>query len=163
MKFARVGGFAVAVLAIATMAFAQAKTDFSGTWNLDTSAMTPPAGGGGGGGRGGGRGGLGMTFTAKQTADSLVITRTMGENTVTTTYKLDGTESKNQMTGRGGQTMESVSTTKWDGPKLVVTTKTAMGDQTFEQTQTWSLDGGVLTVETTGGRGGPQKFVYKKG
>jgi hypothetical protein len=32
-----------------------------------------------------------------------VIERTMGENKVTTTYKLDGTESKNTMTGRGGQ------------------------------------------------------------
>ena len=42
----------------------------------------------------------------------------MGENKVVTTYKLDGTESKNTMMGRGGTPMESVSTAKWDGSKL---------------------------------------------
>ena len=52
-------------------------------------------GGGGGGGRGGGRGGLGQGGTVKQTADALTVERTVGENKVTATYKLDGTESKN--------------------------------------------------------------------
>jgi hypothetical protein len=58
--------------------------------------------------------------------------------------------------------MEAVSTAKWDGSKLLISTKTTMGDQSFESTQTWSLNAGVLTVETTGGRGGPAKWVYKK-
>ena len=60
MKLARVGIIATAVLAVATMAFAQ-KPDFSGTWTLDEAATGAPAGGGGGGGGGrGGGGGLGM-------------------------------------------------------------------------------------------------------
>ena len=57
MKVARIGILATAVLAVATMAFAQ-KPDFSGTWTLDPAASDQPAGGGGGGG-GGGRGGYG--------------------------------------------------------------------------------------------------------
>jgi hypothetical protein len=178
MKRARIGVMAAAVFAVAAVAFAQAKPDFSGTWTLDPEASgmaaapggapggAPPAGapagtGGGGGGRGGG-GALGNgPATVKQTADTLTIERTMGENKVVTTYKLDGTESKNTMMGRGGTPMESVSVAKFDGGKLTITTKRDMGGQMVETTETWSVAGPVLTIESTGGRG-PQKRVYKK-
>jgi hypothetical protein len=160
MKVARVGVIGAAVLAVATLAWAQ-KPDFSGTWTLDRAASGMDAAGGGGGGRGGGRGGLGQGATVKQTADALTIERTVGENKVVTTYKLDGTESKNTMMGRGGQQMESTSTAKWDGAKLVINTKTDMGGQAFESTQTWTVDGSRLTVETTNARG-TQKMVYTK-
>jgi hypothetical protein len=83
----------------------------------------------------------------------LTIERTMGDNKVTQTYKLDGSESKNA--GRGGA--EMVSTAKWDGSKLVITTKTDQGDQV----QTWSLEGGTLSIDRTGGRGAG-KMTYKK-
>ena len=158
MKRATVGMIATAVLAVATMAFAQAKPDFSGTWAPDAAAApaTAPAGTGGGGapGGGGGGGGRGMAgpMTVKQSGDTLTIERTMGENKVTQTYKLDGSESKNA--GRGG---DVVSTAKWDGSKLVITTKTDNGDQV----QTWSMEGGNLTIERTGGRGAG-KMTYKK-
>jgi hypothetical protein len=156
MKRARVGIIAAAIFAVASVAFAQ-KPDFSGTWTLDPEASGAPAGGGGGGGgRGGGALGNGPAVV-KQTADTLTIERTMGDNKVTLTYKLDGTESKNTMMGRGGTPMESVSTAKFDGTKLVITTKAGEN----ESTQTWSLAGSVLTVESTGGRG-PSKRVYKK-
>src|SRR5687768_9608505 len=99
MKLARVGVIAAAVLAVATLAWAQ-KADFSGTWTLDAEASGAPAGGGGGGGgRGGGRGGLGQGGTVKQSATELTVERMMGENKVSSTYKLDGTESKNSMMG----------------------------------------------------------------
>ena len=163
MKLARVGVIAAAVLAVATLAWAQ-KADFSGTWTLDAEAQRRSGGGGGGGGgggRGGGRGGLGQGGTVKQTATELTVERMMGENKVTTTYKLDGTESKNSMMGRGGAAVESVSTAKWDGPALVITTKTDMGNGPQESTQTWTLAGSVLTIETTNARG-TQKMVYKK-
>ena len=162
MKRARVGIIAAAVFAVASVAFAQ-KPDFSGTWTLDPEASGMAAAGGGGG-RGGGRGGGALgngPATVKQTADALTIERTMGDNKVTLTYKLDGTESKNTMMGRGGAPMDSVSTAKFDGSKLVITTKQDMGGQAVETTQTWSLAGGVLTVDSTGGRG-PTKRVYKK-
>jgi hypothetical protein len=91
-------------------------------------------------------------MTVKQTATELTIERTTGRGPMTQTYKLDGSESKIQM----GQ-MEATATAKWDGNKLVITTKTEQG----EQTQTWSVANGVLTIDRTGGRG-PSTTTYKK-
>jgi hypothetical protein len=157
MKLARVGVIAAAILAVATVAWAQ-KPDFSGTWTLDP-ASAPAAGGGG---RGGGGGALGNgPATVKQTADALTIERTMGDAKVTLTYKLDGTESRNTMMGRGGQSADSVSTAKWDGPKLTIVTKQEMNGQVTESTQVWTVEGSTLTVDTTNARG-TQKRVYKK-
>jgi hypothetical protein len=162
MKRARVGIVAAAIFAVASMAFAQAKPDFSGTWTLDpeASGMAAAPGGGGGGGRGGG-GPLGASATIKQTADTLTIERTMGENKVVSTYKLDGSESKNTMTGRGGTPVESVSTAKFDGPKLTIASKQDMGGQMVESSSVWTVSGSTLTIESTNARG-TQKRVYKK-
>lgn len=137
-----------AVVLLATSVYAQAP-NFAGTWVLDqekTQAANPNAGGGGGR-MGGGRMGGPMTLT--QDAAKLVIARTMGENTITTTYNLDGSPSKNSMMARGGQT-EVTSTAKWDGAKLVVTSDNG-------QTITYAMDGAWLVVSTTrpGREGGP--------
>jgi hypothetical protein len=157
MKLARVGVIAATILAVATVASAQ-KPDFSCTWTLDP-ASAPPAGGGG---RGGGGGALGNgPATVKQTADALTIERTMGDAKVTLTYKLDGTESRNMMMGRGGQPADSLSIAKWDGPRLTIVTKQEMDGQVAESTQVWTVAGNTLTVETTSARG-TQKRVYKK-
>jgi hypothetical protein len=157
MKLARVGVIAAAILAVATVAWAQ-KPDFSGTWTLDQASA--PAGGGGG--RGGGGGALGSgPATVKQTADALTIDRTMGDAQVTLTYKLDGTESRNMMTGPGGQQADSLSTARWDGAKLTIVTKQEMAGQVTESTQVWTVAGSTLTVETTNARG-TQTRVYKK-
>jgi hypothetical protein len=155
MKLARVGVIAAAIVALATVAWAQ-KPDFSGTWTLDP-ASAPAAGSvdGGGGALGNG------PATIKQTADALTIERTMGEARVTLNYKLDGTESRNTMMVRGGQPADSISTAKWDGPKLTIVTKEEMGGQVSESTQVWTVEGSTLTVETTNARG-TQKRVYKK-
>jgi hypothetical protein len=160
-------------ISTATAVFAQAKPDFSGNWTLDpASAPAPPAGGGGGGGGGrggGGRGGgagFGQEFTAKQDASTLTISRDQGGNPVTATYKLDGSESKNTVTGRNGQ-QEQVSKTMWMGNKLMITTTVNAGGNNVEQSQTLSLEGGNLVVERTqpardGGAPQTQKLVYKK-
>ena len=150
MKRARVGVIAAAILAVATVAWAQ-KPDFSGTWTPDPAAAGTTGGGEGQQGRGRGMGG---PMTVKQTADTLTIERQGRQgNTTTQVFKLDGSESKIQM----GQN-EGTATAKWDGNKLVITTK--VGEN--ENVQTWSLDGSVLTIERTGGRGAG-KTVYKKG
>ena len=151
MKVARVGVIAAAILAVATLAWAQ-KPDFSGTWTLDPQASGVAAGGGapgggapgggapGGGGGGGGRGGrggiLGMgPAVVKHTATELTVEVTGQDGTKSTrTYKLDGTESKNSMMGRGGQMMEATSTAKMDGQKLTIVTKQMMVDQAVETT-----------------------------
>jgi hypothetical protein len=155
MQRARIGVIAAAALAVATMAFAQ-KPDFTGTWTPEAPANAAPAGGemgGQAGGRmGGGRGMMGGPMTVKQTATELTVERQGRNGTQSTTYKLDGSESDIQM----GPMTAKVSA-KWDGSKLVITTKTDNG----EQTQTWSVAGDTLTIASTGGRG-PLTRTYKK-
>ena len=125
-----------------------------GTWTLDP-ASAPAAGGGGGSALGNG------PATVKQTADALTIERTMGDAKVTLTSKLDGSDSRNMMMGRGGQPADSLSTAKWDGPKLTIVTKQEMDGQVIESTQVWTVAGNTLTVEATNARG-TQKRVYTK-
>jgi hypothetical protein len=136
---------AVLTVALAVAGYAQ-KPDFSGTWTPDADA-TGTAGGGGGGGRG-----MAGPMTVKQSGDTLTVERQGRNGQMTTAYKLDGSESEITM----GQ-MTAKATAKWDGSKLVITTKSDMG----ESTQTWSLAGDVLTIERTGGRG-PAKQTFKK-
>jgi hypothetical protein len=58
--------------------------------------------------------------------------------------------------------MEIKSVAKWDGQKLVITSKQPGQDGAIvENTQTWSVAGGVLTIDRTGGRG-PSSTKYKK-
>ena len=104
-------------------------------------------------------------MTVTQKGDSLTIERTMGENKVSSVYKLDGTESVNKQMGRGGE-VEVTSTAKWDGSKLTIVSKQPAQDGTVrESSQTWSLEGGNLVVERTqqGRDGAPMtnKVTYK--
>lgn len=140
---------AVIALAVAGVAFAQAKPDFSGTWTLDTAKSDQMGGPGGGGGRG-----MGGPMTIKQTATELSVTR--GENT--TTYKLDGSENTVSM----GQ-MQGKATAKLDGSKLVIKTTMETPNGTRETTATYSLsaDGKELTVVSATARG-ERKMVYTK-
>ena len=146
----------VVALAVAGTVFAQAKPDFSGTWVLDT-AKSDQMGGPGGGGAGG-RGAAAGPMTIKQTATELTTEVKRGEQTVTSTYKLDGSESVNK-TMRG----ESKSTAKWDANKLVVKTAMETPNGTFESTSTYSLgaDGKELTIVRSSQRG-ETKQVYTK-
>ncbi len=140
------------VLVVVAVAFAQGKPNFSGKWTPEQGAA--PAGGGGGG-----RGMGGGPMTVTQTDKTLTTERTMGENTIKMVYNLDGSESKNSVMGRGGEATEQVSTAKWDGNKLLITTKTANG----ESTQTWSMSAdGKLQIERQG-RQGPMTVTYTKG
>jgi hypothetical protein len=154
MKLARTGIMAAAMLAVATVAFAQ-KPDFSGSW----APEAPAAGAEGGGGR---RGGMSGPMTVTQTADTLTVEQTRGENKVVTTYKLDGSASENKMMGRGGEVVTK-STAKWDGNKLVISTERPGQDGTpMTTTQTWSLEGGNLVIERPGRDGAVNKTVFKK-
>src|SRR5262245_56550610 len=104
-------GIAVAMLAALVIPFpvaGQAKPDFSGTWTLDAArSETPP----GRGGRGGGGRGAAGPVTVKQSAAEITIGMQ--------TYKLDGSESVNQVQGRGGM-QEVKSRAKFDGANLVI-------------------------------------------
>jgi hypothetical protein len=159
-----------AVAFVASSAFAQA-TSFAGTWNMvvDPAAQQAAAGGGGGGrGRGMGGGGFGMTFTATQDGKTLSIAQTRGENTITSVYNLDGSESKNTSMGRGGE-QTIVSVAKWEGANLVIITKQPAQEGTIDIKRVLSLGAdGTMTVETTRPAVGENpattaKATYKKG
>jgi len=143
-------------LVVATVAFAQAKPNFAGTW----TPQAPAAGAEQGRGRG-----MGGPMTVTQDEKTLTVERTMGQNTMKTVYNLDGTESKNERAGRGGgaPTVQT-STTKWDGAKLVITTKFEGPNGPVEQVQTWSLTAdGNLQIEQPGQGGNVRTTVYTKG
>ncbi|HET7698535.1 MAG TPA: hypothetical protein VFK57_22660 [Vicinamibacterales bacterium] len=141
----KLGLTAVLVVALAVAGYAQ-KPDFSGTWTPDVDpAAAAPAGGGGGRGMAG-------PMTVKQTATELTVETQGRQGPQTRVYKLDGSETEMTM----GQMTAKVSA-KWDGAKLVITTKTEQG----ENTQTWSLADGKLKIDRTGGRG-PSSTTYKK-
>lgn len=147
----------VMALAVAGLSFAQAKPDFSGKWLLDT-AKSDPMGGRGGGGAVPATPATPAPMTVKQTATDLTQEVVRGENTMTTVFKLDGTESVNK-TQRG----ESKSTAKFDGAKLVIKTTQEGPNGATEMTASWSLsaDGKELTIARTTQRGESAQ-VYTK-
>ena len=147
----------VAVVASMTIAVAQAPPNFAGKWTLVPDPSTP-----------GGMGGLGQEATITQDASTLTITRTNQMGTFTSNYKLDGSESRNTLTIQGNS-VDQMSTTKWDGGKLLVNTKMDFGGNPVEVKMVMSLDpSGNLAVETTRpdfqGGGAPitTKVTYKK-
>jgi hypothetical protein len=161
------------VAVMASNAFAQAKPNFAGTWNqvVDTAAMAAAAGGGGGGGgRGGGRGGGGggacggATFTVAQDAATLTCTRTTPNGEVKAVYNLDGSDSKNMVNGRGGQT-EQVSKVTWEGSNMAITRTQDMQGTAVTIKQVWTLDpSGTLWIENfRDGTAMGMKQQYKKG
>jgi len=140
----------VLLLAMATAvvlpfhARAQAKPDFSGTWTLDTAKSDPAPQG-----RGGGGGGAG-SVTIKQTGAELAVTSEGRQGPQTMTYKLDGSESSNQVMGRGGaSTAKSVA--KWDGSSLVIETTRDFNGMSITSKEVRRLDNGgkEMVVETT--------------
>lgn len=157
---ALVAGLLALVLAVPSVQ-AQDKPNFSGSWTL---VVDPNAAGGGGGGRGGF---LGQAATLTQDAKTLTVTRTTQNGEVKMVYNLDGSDSKNMVMGRGGQT-EQVSKANWDGAKLVISTNLMMGETAITRTQTMTLDAsGQLVITVVGpGRGGEVTTTtqtYKKG
>ena len=147
-----------ALIAATTIAAAQAPPSFAGKWTLipDPNAT------------GGGMGGLGQEATIAQDASTITITRTTQMGTFTSTYKLDGTESKNTLSMQGNS-IEQVSTAKWDAGKLRVNTKMDFGGNPVELSMVLALDpSGNLLVETTrpdfqgGGAPVTTKMSYKK-
>jgi hypothetical protein len=140
------------------MAVAQAKTDFSGTWNVDTAKSDPAP-------RGGGGGGATTKLVITQTAADMTVVVTTGLGEAKTTYKLDGTEMKE--TAAMGESRVKVS---WDGPRLVVNrvqnVSTPQGAFEITSKETYSVSGGILTLVTA--RNSPmgntsRKTVFTKG
>ena len=149
----------VAAVASITIAAAQAPPNFAGKWALVPDPNAQPGMGGG----------LGTEATITQDASTLTITRTTQMGTFTSNYKLDGSESRNVLTIQGNS-IDQLSTTKWDAGKLLVNTKMDFGGNVVETKMVMALDpaSGNLLVETTRpdfqGGGAPitTKMAYKK-
>lgn len=143
-------------LAMLLPATAVAQTpNFTGKWTADPAAP------------GGGRGGLGQQATIKQDEKTLTVTRTTQMGEFTSTYNLDGSESKNTLNFQGNA-IEQLSKAKWDGGKLVVDTRMTFDGNPIQVSMTMALDAaGNLVVESTrpdAQGGGPvtTKVSYKK-
>jgi len=166
-RFTMALGVMAAVLLVAGVS-AQNKKDFSGKWILDAeksggaTANAAP---------GRGRGGQASPIEVRMDSKTLVVitTRTGQDGTVTTatsTYNLDGSDSKNmggnRAAGAGGAA-DQISNAKWDGDKLVITIKDSGNKVSY-----W-LDGANLVRESLNaapGRDGapptPQRTYFKK-
>jgi hypothetical protein len=159
----RVLSLAAAVVIIAgAMLAAQAAPSFAGKWTLVPDPNAAP------GGAGRGPGGLGQSVVIVQDAATLTMTRTTAMGEFTSTYKLDGSESKNTFNMQGNA-IEQVSKVKWDGGKLLVNTTMDFGGNPVATSMTLSLDAsGNLLVESTrpdfqgGGAPVTTKATYKK-
>lgn len=136
--FLRNAIFAVlAVAACSAVVSAQPKTDFSGSWKLNTAksdfGMMP--------------GPDSRSDTIEQTGttlkDAITAEGAQGKRAYIVNYALDGTESVNTLSGN-----EVKSVAKWDGPSLVVNSKLKFQDNDVTIGATWSLseDGKMLTV-----------------
>ena len=148
----------LAVILFTAAASAQTP-NFTGKWTL----VPDPAATGGFGG------GLGQEATITQDAASITIKRTTQMGEFTSTYKLDGSESKNTLNVQGNA-IEQISKTKWDGGTLKVETSMSFDGNPVQVTMSMSLDpSGNLLVESTrpdfqgGGAPVTTKTTYKKG
>ena len=108
----------------------------------------------------------GGSVTVKQTATELSITSEGRQGPQTMTYKLDGSESTNQVMGRGGA--QSVkSTAKWDGSSLVIETTRDFNGTSITTKEVRRLDSGgkemhiEMTTQTPQGEQ-KRKVVYTK-
>jgi hypothetical protein len=148
----------LAAVAFATGLSARA-ADFTGKWAPDTDKNPAPMTGATGNPTGTNPAGMrGMTgsLTITMDAKTMKVERSSpGYGTTSCTYSLDGSESKCAM-GRGG---DRTSTAKWDGSKLVITTK-ATQPGSADAVTTYSMDGADLVVETNSP---VAKTYYKKG
>jgi polyisoprenoid-binding protein YceI len=146
-------------LVVSALVSAQGTPNFAGKWTL---LPAPGAAGPGG------AGGLGQEATITQDATSITIKRTTQMGEFTTTYKLDGSESKNTLNFQGNA-IDQVSKTKWDGGTLKVDTTMTFDGNPVQVSMSMTLDpSGSLLVESTrpdfqgGGAPVTTKATYKK-
>jgi hypothetical protein len=149
----------LAAVAFATGLSARA-ADFSGKWAPDADKNPAPMTGSTGGATGtnpAGMRGMSGPMTITMDAKTMKVERQNANGVVTSTYNLDGSDSKNAM-GRGG---DRISNVKWDGAKLVITTKATQAGQA-DQVVNYYMEGTDLVVENTSANPST-KVYYKKG
>lgn len=128
----------IAVVIISFTARAQAKPDFSGTWTRDAAKSDPAQG----------RGGGGSSHTIRQTATEIAVTMAGRGGPETSIYKLDGSESTNQVQSPEGP-LTVKGTAKWEGASLVIETAREIQRMTITTREVRTLDatGKEMTIE----------------
>jgi len=111
-----------------------------------------------------------MTLTTAKDDKVMTINRTgmtdAGEQKSLVIVNLDGSPTKNTVTGRGAS-VDLFLTGMWDGPVFVVKTKANIGTQTLDQTDRWTVDakGKTLRIATTligGGQTKTQTLAFER-
>ena len=114
---------ALAIVFIAAAA-AQDKPNFAGTWKSESSFNS---------------------WTIAVEGSKMTVTMTVAGNSESTVYMLDGTPSK-KILGNGGQQIEQISTSTWEGNVLVTTIATP----TSTRTERRSIEAdGTMKIENT--------------
>jgi hypothetical protein len=149
----RIFSLVFATLALAAVAGAQDKPDFTGTWKLASEApdqFTP------------------SQIVVAKDATLLTVTTTGQMGEFRTTYKLDGTAGSSPLDFQGNAIDRTTKMT-WNENKLTLTATSDMGGQAFEVKSVVSAGpDGTMVVETTfpdfQGGGAPitTKASYKK-
>jgi hypothetical protein len=152
---------AICILTIPLLLAAQTDISFNGTWVLDRakSETNLAIAGGGAGPLGGGRGGLpdaNLTLIINQTDKAVEVIRKAERNgketTITQTFVLDGSPTKNPLSIMMGESTTKSSLKKGKLVNLSTQTlQTQMGEMTIDTREEFSLskDGRVLTINTT--------------
>lgn len=168
MRVMRLAFSLLLTVVAASSAFAQARPDFSGSWKFNAVKSAQP----GPDGKVVLAAMLGDEFTARQSAASLELAIRAGATKVEVIYKLDGSESRNVSPGPPGQPgIPVVSTAKWEGDRLVVTSSSTSNNaqgrpiQIVTKRMMWLDASGDLILERTGTPESevvPSKSVYSK-
>ena len=130
----------VAALFIPFAVVAQGKPDFSGMWTRDETKSDPAPQGRGRGGSSG--------HTIKQTATEIAVTIAGRGGSETSIYKLDGSESTNQVQSPDGP-LTVKGTAHWEGASLVIETVREIQGMTITTKEVRTLDasGKEMTIE----------------
>ena len=143
-----------------TVAFAQARPDFSGSWRLNVGKSGPNV--------------AGNTpnipfpsqIAVKQTPTDIAIESTsVRQQPVSAVYKLDGSK----VTVQAPQGISETGEAKFEGATIVITSRRSFpspaGDIVADFKEIWSLSGNVLTIvktRTQEGESTSEKAVFDK-
>ncbi len=152
---------AAAVLCLTVGVLAQTTPNFAGSWTFVADPNMP---------NGPGFDGLGTSATIVQDEKTLTVTRTTDFGEIKSVYNLDGSDSKNTISGPDGSGFDLLSKAAWDGGRLDITTTADFGGNTFQTKMSLELAAdGTLVVNSErpdfeGGGTAPvkSKLTYKK-
>lgn len=160
MRILKIAGIVIALFALAAVAAAQTKPDFSGSWKLDTAKsdfgpIPAPS-----------SSTMKVDHQEPKVNVSSHAETEQGNQDLELKFTTDGAETKNQINGPMGSA-EIKTTGHWNGSALQLASKITsdMGELTI--TDKWSLsdEGKVLTIERVWNSPqgeATQKLVHKK-